>query len=31
MVLGAQTIFGSFFLSMLGMTDRARQLAGAGK
>jgi len=31
MVLGVQTIFGSFFLSMLGMTDRARQLAGAGK
>jgi len=31
MVLGVQTIFGSFFLSMLGMTDKARQLAGAGK
>ena len=26
MVLGVQTIFGSFFLSMLGMTDRAREL-----
>jgi hypothetical protein len=25
MVLGAQTIFGSFFLSMLGMTDRAKE------
>jgi hypothetical protein len=24
-VLGVQTIFGSFFLSMLGMTDRARE------
>jgi hypothetical protein len=31
MVLGVQTIFGSFFLSMLGMTDKARKLAGAGK
>jgi hypothetical protein len=26
MVLGVQTIFGSFFLSMLGMTERAREL-----
>jgi hypothetical protein len=25
MVLGVQTIYGSFFLSMLGMTDKARQ------
>ena len=24
MVLGVQTIFGSFFLSMLGMSDKAR-------
>jgi hypothetical protein len=26
MVLGGQTIFGSFFLSMLGMTEQARAL-----
>ena len=25
MVIGVQTIFGSFFLSMLGMSDKARQ------
>jgi hypothetical protein len=27
MVLGVQTIFGSFFLSMMGMSDKARQAA----
>jgi len=26
MVLGVQTVFGSFFLSMLGMTEKAREL-----
>src|SRR5262249_20840875 len=26
MVVGVQTVFGSFFLSMLGMTDKAREL-----
>ena len=31
MVLGVQTIFGSFFLSMLGMTDQARTLREQAK
>jgi hypothetical protein len=28
MILGVQTVFGSFFLSMLGMTEQARQVRG---
>jgi hypothetical protein len=28
MILGVQTIFGSFFLSMLGMTEQARRVRG---
>jgi hypothetical protein len=28
MILGVQTIFGSFFLSMLGMTEQARKVTG---
>ncbi len=28
-VLGVQTVFGSFFLSMLGMTEKAREAQGA--
>jgi hypothetical protein len=28
MILGVQTIFGSFFLSMLGMTEQARKVIG---
>jgi hypothetical protein len=31
MVVGVQTIFGSFFLSMLGMTDKAREARAKAK